>query len=175
LGMFDGMVDDSAKVSDFSVIPAGQYELELTEGSVEPTNDGTGKLFKHRFRVIDGEYEGRLIFGNMNLVNKSDVAANIGRGEFNALRTVTGVLDIPQNELEPDNMFFKRFTGVVKIQPAKGDWEAKNAVNWGATLKLFNQGNAANDNGKAPVGKAAANDNAPATAKTKPWGNRAAA
>jgi hypothetical protein len=176
MGSFAGKVDTGAKVSDFDTFPAGSYELELIEASVEPTNAGDGELLKHRLRVIDGEQEGRFIFGNINISNPNPTAQKIGQGEFLALRTVTGVLDIPDNELEPEDLCFKRFTGVVKIQPAKGNYEAKNVVNWGATYKLFTQGAAPKD-GKAPV---AANDNKPtptstATAKpNKPWGARAA-
>jgi hypothetical protein len=178
LGSFGGKVDSGAEVGGFDTFPAGTYELELIEGEVKPTKDGDGELFTHRIHVIEGQYEKRLIFGNMNLVNKNATAQKIGQGEFLALRTVTGALEVPDDELEPEDMCFKRFTGVVKIIPAKAGFDAKNAVNWPATFKLFQQqqnggGAAANDNA-AP--STAANDNAnTGGAKRTPWGKNKAA
>lgn len=173
MGVFGGKIDDSAKVPSFDTFPAGNYRLEFTEGSVEATKKGDGTIFKHKIRVTSGEYEGRLIFGQFNLENPNPQAVAIGQGEFKAARAVTGTSEIADSDLEPEDLFFKEFEGVVKITPAKGEYEAKNAVNWGATFKLFNQGGQP-EGGKTPV---VANDNKPkqVVANNKPWPNKAAA
>lgn len=176
MGSFAGKYSDNDQdPQGFEPFAAGVYELELVEGEVKPTSAGTGEIFKHKIRVIEGDNENRSFYGNMNLTNPNETAERIGRGEFKALRTVVGVLDIPDAELQEDDLLFKRFTGVVKVKPAKGDFEASNTVDWAKTLKLFKgelspekaAGTAVNDN------KATANDNKPGA--TRPWKNRAAA
>jgi hypothetical protein len=170
MGSFSGKYSDEDQApSGFEPFPAGIYELELVEGEVKPTAAGTGEIFKHKIKVIAGEFEGRLIFGNMNLTNPNAQAETIGRGEFKALREVVDVIS-PD---EPEELCFRRFTGVVKIKPAAKGYDASNAVDWGKTYKLF-KGELTPE--KA-VGTVAANDNKPSTSATpkKPWAARKAA
>jgi hypothetical protein len=171
MGSLSGRYDENAEApKGFDTFPAGTYELELIEGEVKPTAKGDGELFKHKIRVISGEYEGRLLFGQFNLSNPNPTAQEIGQSEFKALRDVVGVPD-PE---EPEDLCFRAFTGVVKIRAAKGDFEARNEVDWSKTHKLFTSG------GTAPPPKAA-NDNVKqvanaANSNTKaPWPQRNAA
>lgn len=166
----DQINPDAGTPADFEVFPAGPQPLQLIESDIAPNSKGTGEVFKYKCEVTSGDYSGRFIWGNMNLTNSaSAVAEKIGQEEFKALRTIVGVLD-PQ---DTEELHFKEFTAVIKITPAKGDYKAKNEINWGSTWKLFDDPegaakSAANDNVKA------ANDNKPDTASTrvggrKPW------
>lgn len=138
--------------------------MEFTETDIVATKAGTGKLLKYKLRITQGDLEDRLVFGQCNLQNPNPVATKIGQEEFRAMREVTGVL-------EPDDtqdLHFKEFIGYVKVTPAKGDYDAKNEIDWGKTYKIHSEGIdsvkpvAANDNSP---GKAPANDNKPAAAK----------
>lgn len=167
MASLNGKIDPNAEApGDFEVFEAGIYPLELTESDIKATKAGTGELFTYKIRITGGDLEDRLIFGQLNLVNPNEIATKIGQSEFLALRTVVGVLE-PD---DTDELHFREFQGVVKITPAKGDYKAKNEVDWGKTLKLFNgeevKPAAANDN-VAPAAKAA-NDNKPAAAKAAP-------
>lgn len=163
-------IDPNAEApGDFEVFAAGTYPLELTETDIKATKAGTGELLTYKIRITGGELEDRLIFGQLNITNPNEIAQKIGQSEFLAMRTVVGVLE-PE---DTDELHFREFQGVVKITPAKGEYKAKNEVDWGKTLKLFNGEEvkpvAANDNAK-PAAKAA-NDNKPAAAGAakKPW------
>ncbi len=43
------------------------------------------------FRIIDGEKVGRMIFTNLNWVNKSDVAVRIGKGDMKSIVIAVGL------------------------------------------------------------------------------------
>jgi hypothetical protein len=162
-GAFD---PDAPLPSDREPFAAGTYPLELTETDVVPTKAGTGQLFKFTAQVTDGEHKGRLIWGQMNLQNQNPTAQEIGQSEFRALREATGVLS--PNDTE--DFHYKAFTAAVIIEPAKGEYKAKNAINWRATAKLagaIETAKPANDN------KPAANDNTAAPkAAARPWGKK---
>lgn len=155
----NGAYDQDAELpGDFEVIPADRYPLQLIESDIAPTKAGTGKLFKYKTEVLDGDYKGRFIFGQMNLQNPNPTATKIGQSEFAALRLVTQT----PNPEDTADLHFKAFDGIVKIEPAKGEYKARNAIDWAKTAKLFN--------GEEVSIPPAANDNAaPATtAATKP-------
>lgn len=168
MASLNGQYDPEAGVpGSFEVFAAGPQPLEFTETDIVSTKAGTGKLLKYKLRITQGELEDRLVFGQCNLQNPNPIATKIGQEEFRAMREVTGVL-------EPDDtqdLHFKEFIGYVKVVPAKGDYDAKNEVDWGKTYKIHSEGIdsvvkhavAANDNAAS---KAPANDNKAAPAKT---------
>lgn len=153
MASLNGQYDPEAGVpGSFEVFPAGPQPLEFTETDIVPTKTGTGKLLKYKLRITQGDLEDRLIFGQCNLQNPNPIATKIGQEEFRAMREVTGVLE-PE---DTQDLHFKGFIGYVKVTPAKGDYDAKNEVDWGKTYKIHSEGI---DSVKVPV--AAANDNAP--------------
>lgn len=181
----NGQYDPDAGVpGTFEVFAAGPQPMEFTETDIIPTKAGTGKLLKYKLRITQGDLEDRLVFGQMNLQNPNPIATKIGQEEFRAAREVTGVLE-PE---DTQDLHFKEFIGFVKITPAKGDYDAKNEIDWGKTYKIHTDGVdsvvktpvAANDNEKPATN--AANYNKAATATkatptTKPkaaWPRKAA-
>lgn len=176
-------IDPNAEApGDFEVFDAGNYPMELVESDIKATSAGTGELLTYKIRITDGELKERLIFGQLNLTNPNAIATKIGQGEFLAMRTVIGVLE-PE---DTDELHFREFIGVVKVTPPKlkkgsttDYYSAKNEVDWGKTLKLFNGEEvapvAANDNvPKAQVAaKAAPAKPAPATRRAS-WPPKAA-
>lgn len=175
MASLNGAYDPDASLpSDREPIPAGNYPIELTESDIVPTKNGKGQLFKYTTQVSDGEQKGRLVYGQMNLQNENPQAQEIGQSEFAALRTLTGVMSPDDTQ----DFHYKQFTAVVIIEPAKGEYKAKNAIHWGKSIKL------ANGEEQPPVGKEqektlpkAANDNKPAPAsagKKTPWQKKAA-
>lgn len=170
MASLNGQYDPDAGVpGDFEVFEAGNYPMELVESDIVATKAGTGKLLKYKLRITQGDLEDRLIFGQMNLQNPNPIATKIGQEEFRALREVVGVLE-PE---DTQDLHFKEFIGVVKVTPAKGEYKAKNEINWGATYKLHAGEDAekpkpvaANDNA-APAKPA--NDNKPKSTAKAPW------
>lgn len=163
MASLNGQYDpDAGTPGTFEVFAAGPQPLEFTETDIVPTKAGTGKLLKYKLRITQGDLEDRLVFGQCNLQNPNPVATKIGQEEFRAMREVTGVLE-PE---DTQDLHFKEFIGYVKVTPAKGDYDAKNEIDWGKTYKIFKEGvdsvkppAVANDN---TPGKAPANENKPA-------------
>lgn len=158
---------EAALPSDRDPIPAATYPVELTETDIVPTKAGNGTLLKYTASVTDGEQKGRLIWGQLNLENSNATAQEIGQSEFRAMREVTGVLSPEDTE----ELHFKQFNAVIDVEPAKGEYKAKNQINWRKTVKLLEGGEA--------TPPAAANDNKPVITKTtstapakRPWGKK---
>ncbi len=76
---------DVAPEGDFSPIPAARYHVEIQDAKLEPTKDAQGKLVNVKFKVIGPGYAGRILFARFNIVNKSEIAQRIGRGQLSAL------------------------------------------------------------------------------------------
>ena len=61
----------AASASSFTPIPAGDYKAMLMHSDVKPTKDGTGQRLALRFVIMEGQYQNRLIFEGLNIVNKN--------------------------------------------------------------------------------------------------------
>jgi len=123
------------RMSDFTPIPEGVYKLEVTESDNVPTKAGDGEIIKLTYRVLEGEHEGATIWHNINYINKSPKAQEIGQREFSALCHAVGELSVTETE----QLHFKPFTAKVGIETASGHnpttqkpYPAKNKI-----VKIF--------------------------------------
>lgn len=71
--------------TDYSAIPAGMYNAQITKAEVVDTKTG-GQMLKMTFSILDGKYASRLIFTQFNIKNANPVAQQIGLGLLNGLR-----------------------------------------------------------------------------------------
>lgn len=118
---FDSSQHDD--MGDFDPIPAGQYPMIIDESSVEDTAKKTGKYIKFRFKVINGEFKGRFVWTNLNIINPNPVAVEIAQKELATICRACGKAVIQDTqELHGIPMLVK-----VRIIPPKGDYPAKNA------------------------------------------------
>jgi len=107
----------------FDPIPADTYQAQITGSSVEDTKAKNGKYIKLEFTILSGEYKGRKIWTNLNIINPNPVAVEIAQKELATLCRACGkpvIQDTQEIHGVPFNM-------KVKITPAKGDWPAGNA------------------------------------------------
>jgi hypothetical protein len=75
-----------------SPIPAGTYLAQIIESNIKPTKNGTGHYLQATWKVLDGQYKGRLIFDRINVKNASQAAEQIGQKQLSALCHAVGVL-----------------------------------------------------------------------------------
>lgn len=82
----------------FDVLPAGEYDVVITNSEVKPTSTG-GKMLKLQLQVMNGQYQNRLLFDNLNLWNNSQKAVQIARGTLSAICRAVNILT-PQDSSE---------------------------------------------------------------------------
>jgi hypothetical protein len=92
-----GAAFDATKVepaTGFDPIPRGRYLSCIEKSEMKTTRDGYGQYLELAFKVLDGEYSGRVVFARLNLVNQNPKATEIAYREFSALCRACGVLQV---------------------------------------------------------------------------------
>jgi hypothetical protein len=74
--MFDPSTVES---SSFGILPKGKYIATISDVELKDTKAGTGKYLSFEFKVKEGEFKGRNVFANYNVVNPNPTAQQIGR------------------------------------------------------------------------------------------------
>lgn len=121
-----------ATADDFAPIPAGIYTAEITRSEVKDTRAGTGNYLSLGFKILEGQYAGRIVFHNINLKNPNDIAVQIGRKELAKLLQAIGRTGVQESsELHGIPMQIKVAIEIDKT----GRYEPSNSVKNFAQLK----------------------------------------
>ena len=75
-------------------IPNGTYRMHIVASGVKPTNNGKGKYLKLELQVLDGEYKGRKVWDQLNILNENEQAQAIAQGQLSAICHATGVMKL---------------------------------------------------------------------------------
>ena len=94
---FDASTEPASR--QFGVLPKGEYVAAIVSSEVKPTKAGTGEYLSLRFEVLFGDYEGRMLFHNINLQNPNATAVKIGREHLTAICRCVDVL-APNDSVE---------------------------------------------------------------------------
>jgi hypothetical protein len=89
---FGGFDANNVAPTSFDVLPAGEYEAAIVASEMKATQAGDGKYLSLRVQILNGEYQNRLLFDNLNLLNPNAKAQEIARGTLSALCHAVGVL-----------------------------------------------------------------------------------
>ena len=76
----------------FPVLPAGDYEVVITDSKLEPTKKGDGKALKLTLQIITGPEQNKKLFDQLNTQNPSEIAQKIGRASLSAICRAVNVL-----------------------------------------------------------------------------------
>lgn len=124
-------------------IPAGDYDLQQDASELIQTRDKTGMLLKVTLSVVSGQYEGRKVFPQFNIVNKNAQAQNIGIADFKAMCLACGVT-FDEAKSDTSLLDYKPFRAKIgfdkqNVNPETGEpYPPKNRV-----LKFYPQGDVA--------------------------------
>lgn len=88
---------------EFEPIPAGKYLAVITESDMQPTKSGDGQYLQLTFQIIEGQYQGRLLWARLNLDNPNEVASRIAKGQLSAICRAVGVM-APKDSVELHNL-----------------------------------------------------------------------
>jgi len=75
----------------FEPVPAGWYSVQIVSAELRPTKAGDGEYIAIRYDITGPEYQGRVVFGNLNLKNKNPKAEEIGRQQLGELMRSIGL------------------------------------------------------------------------------------
>lgn len=161
--------DDSPR--DFDPVPAGEYLAQITDSELKETKSG-GQMLKLTLRIETGPHAGRLIWDNLNIVNANAQAQGIAH---RALRDICEAVGKPAID-DSEELHGFPLVIEVKIEPARGEYKARNGVR---------RYKSANGGGSKPAARPAPAPQGPAPAQAghggsvrpagRPWGNGAAA
>lgn len=82
---------------DFSPIPAGEYRAMIVESEIKDAKSG-GRYLKLTWKVDGGEFDGRLVWQNLNLWNDSTKAAEIAQRELSSICHAVGKMNVQDSE-----------------------------------------------------------------------------
>lgn len=109
---------------EFTPIPVGTYKAIIVASDTKQTKDGRGSYLKLSVDIIDGEFKGRKLFHNINLVNSNDVCVKIGKTDLANICRALGISH-PKDSCELHN---KPLMIKVNIKPESGQYPASNEI-----------------------------------------------
>ena len=89
---------DMPQGNNYEPLPAGWYTATIAEADIKPTNDGTGEYIKLRYDITGPTHQGRVVFSNLNIKNKSVKAEEIGRQQFCEVMRAIGLASVKDTD-----------------------------------------------------------------------------
>ena len=83
---------------EFAPLPDGWYTAVINKADLKPTKDGSGKYIAVRYDIIAPTHQGRIVFGNINIKNKSTTAEEIGRQQLGSLMRAIGLARVDDTD-----------------------------------------------------------------------------
>ena len=83
---------------DFTPLPAGWYNVRISESGIATTKAGTGQYIKNRLDVIGPTHAGRVLFCNINIRNPSPKSEEIGRQQLGDILRALGIASLTDTD-----------------------------------------------------------------------------
>lgn len=122
-----------APSSNFGVIPAADYNVQIIASEVKPAKTEGNSYLQLELEVLDGEFKGRKLWEILNLWNNNPTAAKIAKDTLDAICYAIGVVDVPDSAiLHMKPMLAKVAVEVGKLKdanrPELGRYDDKNKI-----------------------------------------------
>lgn len=115
----------------FDPLPAGTYVSMVTDSKEKETSKG-GKMVVLEHTIQEGEYAGRIVFENLNIVNANPKAEKIA---FEALGELSHAIKLTGKLTNTEQLHNKRYQMVLEVEPAK-EYEAVNPETGATETKM---------------------------------------
>lgn len=89
---------ESTGDGDFKPLPAGWYSATINKAELKATKDGTGQYIAIRYDITSPSHQGRVVFGNVNIRNKSEKAEEIGRAQLGDIMRAIGLKQVSDTD-----------------------------------------------------------------------------
>lgn len=90
--------DLPASSGDFSPLPEGWYTATIASAEIKDTKDKTGQYIAVRYDITGPTHQGRVVFGNVNIKNKSTQAEEIGRQALGSIMRAIGLARVDDTD-----------------------------------------------------------------------------
>jgi len=113
------------KKSLFEPIPEGKYVAMITDSEMRQTKAMDGEYLKLTFEIIDGPYQSRLVWTNLNLRNKNPKAVEIANRNLASIcRAVHHLTPLDDSQA----LHNKPLKIKVTIREAQNGYDASNEI-----------------------------------------------
>lgn len=93
------IADDMPKgQGNFDPLPAGWYNATISGAEVKKTKSGTGEYISVRYDITGPTHQGRVVFANLNIMNASPKAEEIGRQQLGEIMRATGIVSVSDSD-----------------------------------------------------------------------------
>lgn len=120
---FDTSDIDPTEGPSYELLPEGEYTLMCLEAEEKETSTG-GTMINAKYQVVGGKHDGRWVWQNYNIVNKSEAAQRIGRQQLVAWATACGK---PEAD-DTDKLLNKRFNCIIGIRKGTNGYKDQNEI-----------------------------------------------
>lgn len=118
-------VTDEEADATIELIPANTIvTVVVKESDVKTTQAGTGEYIKITCEVMEGDYQGRKVWHNFNIVNPNEKAVQIGRGQLKRLNQVLGISELT----DTSELHGVPFKILVNIRKGTGGYDDQNVI-----------------------------------------------
>ena len=120
-------VTEDAEDAGFEPAPAGWYIAQIVKSAIKTTSAGTGEYIKNEWKILeadDPKYVGKLFWQNLNIVNPSEMAVKIGKGQLKKLNEAMGISELE----DTDQLLGIPVKVFLKIKPGSGGYDDSNEV-----------------------------------------------
>lgn len=83
---------------NFEPLPAGWYNVTVSQAELKDTKSGTGQYIKLRYDVTGPTHQGRVVFGNLNIKNANSKAEEIGRQQLGDIMRAIGLARVTDTD-----------------------------------------------------------------------------
>lgn len=150
--------------NNFEPLPAGWYTASITQAEIKDTNDRTGQYIKVRYDITGPTHQGRVVFGNLNIKNKTPKAEEIGRQQLGEIMRAIGLTRVT----DTDQLIGGSLSIKLDVRDARTDEKTGKTYEASNEVKGFRS-----VNGSAPMASAPASAPAAATGKAAPpWAKK---
>jgi len=105
-------------------IPAGTYLAHIIESDVVDLKSGNGQGLKLTYEILDGQFKGRRVFDNLNIVHAKPDTQAIAQSQLSAICHAVGVIQLSDTAM----LHYKPVKLTVTIKEAQGDFAARNNI-----------------------------------------------
>lgn len=79
-------------------LPEGWYNVMIDNSEISPTKNGDGAILKLRFKVVDGNFANRSVYGRLNIRNANEIAQRIALAQLSAISHAVGIMQVSDSQ-----------------------------------------------------------------------------